>query len=106
MIYLITTEFCGIFSGCSKYVVNVICTKSWSKPLEISASTRFGQLWKKFHTYPGILMKPMKPLDMTVSETLDRKPFFVTEKKINIYVKPFSQDKCYDLPLFLSVVAL
>ena len=51
-------------------------------------------------------MKPMKPLDMTVSETFDRKPFFVTEKKINIYVKPFSQDKCYDLPLFLSVVAL
>ena len=45
------------------------------------------------HTHSGILMKPMKPLDMTVSETLDRKPFFVTEKKRNIYVKPFSQDK-------------
>ena len=93
MIYLITTEFCGIFQVVvSTYVVNVICTKSWSKPLEISASTIFGQLWKKFHTHPGILMKPMKPLDMTVSETLDRKPFFVTEKKRNIYLKPFSQD--------------
>ena len=81
MIYLITTEFCGIFQVVVSTIVNVICTKSWSKLLEISASTRFGQLWKKFHTYPGILMKPMKPLNMTVSETLDRKPFFVTESK-------------------------
>ena len=54
------------------------------KPLEISSSTIFGQIWKKFHTYISWNFDE-NPLEMTVSvKTFDRKSLFCFLKKRNI----------------------